>query len=95
VQSRPRLAHRLGRLRPEDKRLVQEAAKEAETHQRTLSQETDTRLLGEYRANAAVAVNEAEQAPFRAATAAVYDKWEARPFGDFVKRLRTASTAGV
>jgi tripartite ATP-independent transporter DctP family solute receptor len=96
-QCNPVLASRIawGRLRPEDKRLVQEAAKEAETHQRTLSQETDTRLLGEYRANAAVAVNEAEQAPFRAATAAVYDKWEARPFGDFVKRLRTASTAGV
>ena len=48
-------------------------------------------LLGEFRANSAVAVNEVDQAPFRAATAPVADKWEARPFGDFVKRLRAAA----
>ena len=72
---------------------VQDAAKEAETHQRALSQETDAKLLGEYRANQALAVNEADQAPFRAATASVHDKWEARPFGDFVRKLRAAATA--
>ena len=44
-----------GRLSPEDQRLVQEVAKEAEAYQRTLAQEADTRLLGEFRANAAVA----------------------------------------
>lgn len=91
----PLLASRIawGRLKPEDKRLVQEAAKEAEAHQRALSQETDARLLGEFRANGAVAVNGVDQAPFRAATASVYEKWEARPFGDFVKKLRAAATA--
>jgi tripartite ATP-independent transporter DctP family solute receptor len=96
-QCNPVFASRIawGRLRPEDRRLVQDAAKEAEAHQRALSQETETRLLGEYRANQAVAVNEVDQAPFRAATASVYDKWEARPFGDFVKRLRAAATAGA
>lgn len=82
-----------GRLRPEDQRLLREVAKEAEAHQRTLSQEIDTRLIGEFRANSAVAVNEVDQAPFRAATASVADKWEARPFGDFVKRLRAAAAA--
>ena len=93
----PFLASRIawGRLRPEDKRLVQEAAKEAEAHQRTLSQEIDAKLLGEFRANQAVSVNEVDQGPFRAATASVYEKWEARPFGDFVKRLRAAATAGA
>ena len=40
-------------------------------------------------------MNEVDQAPFRAATASVYDKWEARPFGDFVKRLRAAAAAGA
>jgi hypothetical protein len=34
-----------------------------------------------------------EQAPFRAATAVVAERWEAKPFGDFVKRLRAASVA--
>jgi len=96
-QCNPVFASRIawGRLRPEDRRLVQEVAKEAQAHQRALSQETDVRLLGEYRANGAVAVNEVDRAPFRAATASVHEKWEARPFGDFVKRLRAAATAGA
>jgi tripartite ATP-independent transporter DctP family solute receptor len=80
-----------GRLRAEDRTLLQEAAKEAATEQRTLSQEIDARLLGEFRANSAVTVNTVDQAPFRAATAAVASRWEARPFGDFVKRLRAAA----
>jgi TRAP-type transport system periplasmic protein len=94
-QCNPVLASRIawGRLRPEDRTLVQEVAKEAGAYQRQLSQEADTRLLGEYRANSAVAVNEVDQAPFRAATASVAEKWEARPFGDFVKRLRAAAGA--
>ena len=40
-------------------------------------------------------VNEAEQPLFRAATAPVLDKWEQRPIGDFVKRLRAAAAAGA
>ncbi len=48
-QCTPVFASRIawGRLRPVDRRLVQVAAKEAESHQRTISLETDTRLLGE------------------------------------------------
>ncbi|TPG57130.1 TRAP transporter substrate-binding protein [Roseomonas nepalensis] len=89
----PVLASRIawGRLRAEDRALLQEAAKEAATEQRRLSQEIDAKLLVEFRANPAIAVNAVEQGPFRAATAAVADRWEARPFGDFVKRLRTAA----
>jgi TRAP-type transport system periplasmic protein len=89
----PFLASRIawGRLRPDDRKLIQEVAKEAEAYQRNVSQEIDTKLLAEFRANQQVAVNEVDQAPFRAATASVYDKWEARPFGDFVKRLRAAA----
>ncbi|TDH60142.1 TRAP transporter substrate-binding protein [Dankookia rubra] len=82
-----------GRLKPEDRRMVQEVAKEAAAYQRGLSQEIDTKLLGEFRASPAVAVNAVEQAPFRAATAVVAERWEAKPFGDFVKRLRAASVA--
>ncbi len=57
--------------------------------------ESDAKLLAEYRANPAVAVNEAEQPLFRAATAPVLDRWEQRPIGDFVKRLRAAATAAA
>lgn len=92
-QCNPVLASRIawGRLRAEDRQIVQEVAKEAEAYQRGVSVEIDTRLLGEFRANSAVALNEVDQAPFRAATAAVAERWEARPFGDFVKRLRAAA----
>ena len=92
-QCNPFLASRIawGRLRPEDRRLVQEVAKEAEAHQRTVSGGIDARLLGEFRANSAVTVNDVDQAPFRAATAPVAERWETRPFGDFVKRLRAAA----
>ena len=80
-----------GRLKPEDRKLLAEAAREAGTWQRGLSQEIDAKLLVDFCANPAVAVNAVEQAPFRAATAAVAERWEAKPFGDFVKRLRAAA----
>jgi tripartite ATP-independent transporter DctP family solute receptor len=88
----PVLASRIawGRLRPVDRTLVQEVAREATALQRSLSEDIDTRLLAEFKGNAAVSINEVDQGPFRAATAAVADRWEARPFGDFVKRLRAA-----
>ena len=82
-----------GRLNEADRRLITEVAKEATDHNRQLMQESDARLLAEYRANAAVAVNEAEPAAFRAATAPVLDKWEQKPIGDFVKRLRAGAAA--
>jgi TRAP-type transport system periplasmic protein len=82
-----------GRLKPEDRKLLQETAREAATYQRGLSQEIDRKLLAEFRANAALAVNQVDQGPFRAATATVAERWEAKPFGDFVKRLRAAAAA--
>ena len=82
-----------GRLNEADRRLITEVAKEATDHNRQLMQESDARLLAEYRANAAVAVNEAEPAAFRSATAPVLDKWEQKPIGDFVKRLRAGAAA--
>ncbi|MFC7478447.1 TRAP transporter substrate-binding protein [Dankookia sp. GCM10030260] len=93
----PFIASRIawGRLSDADKRLVQDAAQEATALNRRLMQEADARLLAEYRANPAVTVNQADQAPFRAATAPVLDRWEQRPIGDFVKRLRAAATAAA
>jgi TRAP-type transport system periplasmic protein len=84
-----------GRLNEADRRLITEVAREATEHNRRLMLESDAKLLAEYRANPAVAVNEAEQPLFRAATAPVLERWEARPFGDFVKRLRAAATAAT
>ena len=68
-----------------------DAGAEASGNNRQLMADADTKLLAEFRANPAIAVNQADQAAFRAATASVLEKWEARPFGDFVKRLRAAA----
>ena len=83
-----------GRIAAADRELLRAVAQEAGAFQRELSVSADARLLAEFQANAAVSVNQVDQAPFRAATASVAEKWEARPFGDFVRRLRAAAVAG-
>lgn len=94
-ETSPFLASRIAwaRLSEADRRLLTDAAKEATDHNRQLMVDSDGRLLAEFRANQAVAVNEADQAAFRTATASVLDAWERRPFGDYVKRLRAAAVA--
>jgi tripartite ATP-independent transporter DctP family solute receptor len=89
----PVLASRIawGRLNEADRRLISEVVREATEHNRQLMQESDAKLLAEYRANPAVEVNEVDKEPFRAATASVITSWEARPFGDFVKQVRAAA----
>ena len=91
-ESTPFLASRMawGRLSEADRTLLREAAAEATRLQRQLMVEADVRLLGEYRGMANVAVNEADQAAFRAATRGVLDAWEQRPIGAFVRQLRAA-----
>ena len=87
-----RLAHRLGpaeRGRPQADHRGRAGGDRAQPA--ADGRRATTKLLAEYRANPAVAVNEVEQDAFRAATAPVLDKWEQRPFGDFVKRLRAAA----
>lgn len=79
------------RLSEADRRLVTETGMEASANNRQLMESADGKLLGEFRANPAIAVNQADQAAFRAATAPVLDRWETRPFGDVVKRLRAAA----
>jgi tripartite ATP-independent transporter DctP family solute receptor len=80
-----------GRLSAADQTVLRDAAKEAGALQRGLMQDIDVRLLAEFRANSAVSVNAVDQSLFRAGTSEVAAKWEARPFGDFVKRLRVAA----
>ncbi len=80
-----------GKLNEADQKIVRDAMREAGALQRKAMQDIDTKLLGEFKANAAVAVNEVDQKLFRDGTSAVTAKWEARPFGDFVKRLRAAA----
>ena len=76
------------KLSEADRKLVMEVAAEAATFERKLMQESDDKLIGEFRKMPNVSINEPDLAPFKAATAKVWDKWEALPVGDFVKKLR-------
>ncbi len=80
-----------GKLSADDQKLIKEAAKEATTYQRNLMAEADTKLLAEYKAMPSLQINVADQKPFKAATQKVWDAWEQKPFGDFVKKLRAAA----
>ena len=76
------------KLSEADRKLVTDVAAEAATYERKLMQESDDKLIGEFRKMPNVTVTEPDLAPFKAATAKVWDKWEALPVGDFVKKLR-------
>ena len=91
----PVLVSRIARARLSDAdwRLLVDAMKEAEAMNRRIMVESDTKLLAEFKANPNVAVNETNQAAFRAATSGVLDAWERRPFGEFVREVRRAATA--
>jgi tripartite ATP-independent transporter DctP family solute receptor len=93
-ESTPVLVSRIARARINDAdwRLLMDAMKEAEAMNRRIMVESDTTLLAEFKGNANVAVNEANQAAFRTATAGVLDAWERRPFGEFVREVRRAAT---
>ncbi len=78
------------RLDKKGQEVVMAAAAEAGAYQIGLNEEANAKLLGDFKANPAIAVNEVDRAAFRKATAPVMDKWEAKPFGDFVKEIRKA-----
>ena len=80
-----------GKLSDADKTLIREAAKEATKYQRDLMAEADDKLMAEYKKMPSVQINFPDQGPFKAATQKVWDAWEQKPFGDFVKKLRAAS----
>lgn len=68
--------------------IVMEAVAEATTLQITASNEANQKLEKDFRANSALTVNEVDLDAFRRQTAPVFDAWEKKPFGAFVKELR-------
>ncbi|MBD5800622.1 2,3-diketo-L-gulonate-binding periplasmic protein YiaO precursor [Azoarcus sp. Aa7] len=82
-----------GRLNKQQQQLVMEAMAEATALQISLSSEANTKLLADFKGNPAVAVNEVDRAAFQKQTASVFDKWEQKEFGAFVKALRATMGA--
>jgi tripartite ATP-independent transporter DctP family solute receptor len=72
---------------------IKAAAKEAGVLQRRLMAEADVKLLADFKADPAVAVNEVDHAAFVQATEPVNAAWIDKPFGGFVKRLIDAAKA--
>ena len=79
------------KLSSDERTTIQAAAREATLLQRKLSDEADDRILEELKKNPALKISTPDPAPFKAATRKVWDTWELKPFGDFVKRLRAAA----
>lgn len=80
-----------GRLSADERKIVKDAAQEATVLQRNLMASAHDKYLAEYQKNPALQINVADQAQFKAATQVVWDNWEKKPFGAFVKTLRAAA----
>ena len=76
------------RLDAKSKEIIMEAMAEATTLQISTSNEANVKLEKDFRANPAITVSDVDLAAFRKQTASVFDKWEQKPFGGFVKDLR-------
>ncbi len=76
------------RLGEAERAVLREAAKEASAYQRKVMLESDERFMAEFRKMPSLQINTVDTAPFRKSTEVVWDEWEKKPFGDFVKRLR-------
>jgi TRAP-type C4-dicarboxylate transport system substrate-binding protein len=50
--------------------------------------ESDEKLIAEFKKMPSIQMNQVDVAPFKKATEVVWDAWEKKPFGDFVKKLR-------
>ena len=80
------------RISDADKKVLQEAAAEATTLQRKLSQEADDKLLADLKSKG-VQVSTVDKAAFAKATAPVTEKWLAGPIGPYVKKVVSAARA--
>jgi tripartite ATP-independent transporter DctP family solute receptor len=79
------------KVKPAELESIKAAAKEAGVLQRKLMNETDAKLLADYRANPNIAVNDCDRAAFQGATQRVVEKWKAKPFGEFVGKVVSAA----
>ncbi|SDI41570.1 TRAP transporter substrate-binding protein [Propionivibrio dicarboxylicus] len=79
------------RLSAEERKIVKDAAQESAVFQRGLMVAADEKLLAEYKKMPSLQISVADQSLFKAATQSVWDNWEKKPFGAFVKTLRAAS----
>ena len=76
------------RLSEADRKIVRDAATETQPIQRKSMADSDEALVAEFKKMPNFQMNSLDTAPFKKATEVVWDEWEKKPFGDFVKKLR-------
>lgn len=81
-----------GRLSEADRKIVKDAAAEAQPYQRKSMADSEVQFLAEFKKMPSIQMNNVDTAPFKRATEIVWDDWEKKPFGDFVKKLRATRT---
>ena len=79
------------RLSADERKMIKDSAEAATVLQRKLMIDSADNLLANYKGMPSVKVNAVDIAAFKAATQKVWDNWELKPFGAFVKKLRAAS----
>lgn len=80
------------RLKSDQLKVVEAAAKEAGAVQRGLMDEADRKYLAQFKADSSLKINQVDKDAFRKATQPVVAQWKAKPFGTFVNELITAAT---
>lgn len=80
------------KLSSDQRKLIKDSAIEATAYERKLMADSNSELIAKYTKMPSIQVVNADQAAFKAATRKVWDSWELKPFGDFVKKLRAAGS---
>ena len=80
------------RLSADDRKILTDAAAEATTLQRKLSQDSEDKLLADLKSKG-VQVSEVDQSAFVKATSSVESKWLATPIGPYLKKVVAAARA--
>lgn len=78
-------------LSAEQQSLVKTAADKATLLQREMLATMNDRIRAEYERNPSIKIVPADENSLKRATKDIWDRWEVKPFGAFVKRLRQAS----
>jgi len=76
------------RLSKTDRDLVREAAHEATPVQRKAMADSDSSVKAAFMKLPNFKMDTVDIAPFKKTTEVVWDEWQKKPFGDFVKKLR-------
>ncbi len=78
------------RLSEADKKAVRDAARDATPIQRKAMADSDASVKEAFKKLPNFQMDDVDATPFKKATEVVWDEWEKKPFGDFVKKLRAA-----